>query len=422
MRKRLKRVLNTDSLSLAGNTASLAMIKGADMITQLLVMPRIILKLGLEAYGQIAFFCVIMQYITFVCDFGYNFNATKRISENKDDNNISSVFSAIVPTKSVIMAIISGLILLASLIFKDALSFKLSIYLIVFTIFSAMTVEWLYLGLQKMVVLAVIKIVYRVFYVLYIYLQLETGASYTDVIFLDALCPVIVTSFSLLFAVRKFRLRFVRVDKDFSITLFKESWVLFSSSVFITFYRNINVILLKLISGEFYAGIYAAIEKIIRASQAIMEPVSTALFPFVGKKFSGMHSNREKVAMIEKLLVLYIPVLCLMAFLIWQFTPQIMNYMKIDTPDASQNLHIMLIAFISGCLNYLLGYVGLVNLGRNRDFRGAVTVTGCISLVLSPVSIAFFDDLGAVMSIAFLEFILLILIGIRFRRIKSLAE
>lgn len=413
-----RNLFNAENLSFAGNTASLAMIKGADMVTQLLVMPRLISKLGMESYGQIAFFVVIMQYITFVCDFGYNFNATKRVSENKDSKNISAVFSAVTPAKVLIMAVLLCLIMLAGFIFSEALTIEVSLSLAVFTFFSALTLDWLYLGLQKMIVPATIKIAYRIFYVFYIYIFINEGSSYTSVVILDALCPVVLTSFSLVYAFIFLKIRFVKINKDLSLTLFKESWILFSSSVFITFYRNINVIILKLISGEFYAGVYAAAEKIVRALQAVVEPISTALFPYVGRKFAVLQSNKEKLSFINKLLILYLPSLSLMSLLIWIFTPQVLFYMKVDTPNADLNLHIMILAFFSGCLNYLLGYVGLVNFGKNKDFRYSVTVVGCVSLILSPILVCYLKDIGAAISLALSETLLLVLLVLRFKTIK----
>ncbi len=418
MKHRIRQHLNSDNISLAGNTVSLAMIKGADMVTQLLVMPRIISKLGIEAYGQIALFVVIMQYITFICDFGYNFNATKRISENKIIFNINTVFSAVSSAKVLIMMALLLVLFIASLVFPDTLPHKVTCYLLLFVVFSAFTLDWLYLGLQKMLVPAIIKITYRIFYVAYIYLFITEYSSYTVVVVLDALCPVVLTTLSLLYAFIFLKLRFVRFERVYSIELFKESWVLFSSSVFITFYRNINVLILKLLAGEFYAGVYAAVEKIVRAFQAIIEPITTALFPYVGKKFALFHTNNERTGFIDKLLSLYIPVMAFMALIIWLFTPQILQFMNVDAPYASLNLHIMTLAFFSGCLNYLLGYVGLVNLGKNKDFRHCVTIVGSISLLVAPLLIYLLRDVGAAALIAFSESLLLILVYNKYRQVK----
>lgn len=422
MRIRLKTLLNSDNLSFVENTASLAFIKGADMVTQLLVMPRLISILGIATYGQIAFYIVIMQYITFICDFGYNFNASKIVSENKDAKILSTVFSAVTIAKTLIILALLLIITILSIIFNDILPYKLLLYFIIFIIFSAFTLDWLYLGLQKMVIPAIIKILYRILYVFYIYRFIDAESSYTDVILLDILCPVVLTTFSTIYAICKLRLRFIKIDQSFSLMLFKESWLLFSSSVFITLYRNITVILLKLISGELYAGIYAAVEKIIRAAQAILEPISTALFPFIGKKFASLRSNIDKLSIIYKLLIIYIPLLLLIVFLIVIFTPYILRYMNIDASSAALNLYIMSVAFFSGCLNYLLGYVGLVNLNKNKDFRNSVTVVGCISLVISPLLIILFKDIGGAISLALSETILLVLIWTKFHRLKLIKE
>ena len=54
-----------------------------------------------------------------------------------------------------------------------------------------------------------------------------------------------------------------------------------------SFYREANIILLGLTTNYVVVGQYAAIEKVIKAMQSLMEPLSKALFPFFGRKLNS---------------------------------------------------------------------------------------------------------------------------------------
>lgn len=399
----LSLIKNRSAVSLAENTIALAFAKGIDMLTQLLVMPRIIYLYGIEVYGNIAFYLVLMQYLLFVCDFGFNFNATKRIANSLlGKSEYSKILTSVCAAKILISIL---LIIILTIIFVFISSFSLLLYasFVVYVMFTSFSIDWLYLGTQKMIIPTILKFVARFLYVLCLFFVFDSCTNYEYVIMMDCFLPILIVIPSFFYAILKLKIRLGKVDNAYTKSLFKESWVLFSSSIFILFYRNINVLILKFIAGEYYTGIYASVEKISRAFQAVIEPISTALFPFIGSRGEDKKRMLFEVLSIAKI---YSIILLLAVVIIIVLGEFILRVLDISGENALCNFYIMLVPFFFGSLNYFLGYVGLINLDKEKVFRASVIIVGIISIPQTLLLVYLLNNIGAAISVALAEFLL----------------
>lgn len=398
--------------SFISNTFSLAISRGVDMVTQLLVMPKLISLFGIDNYGNIAFYTIILQYLTVFCDFGFNFNATKRVTSLNNVDDLSYIFTSVQIAKTLIMVVLNILLFFCFVLINN-FDYKLYLAISIFVVLSSYNIDWLFLGKQQMIVPTILKLIVRFIYVFIIFFYFSPKSNCLYIVMLDCCIPII-SIFSIIYAMCQYKIRLIKVSKVYIKEIFIESWVLFSSSLFIGFYRNINVLVLKLVAGEYYAGVYAAVEKISRACQSIIEPITTALFPFVSKKTDGnLHAKRN---LINRLLFIYMIGLFLLMQLFIFFTDFILSFFKIEGEGALLNFYIMLSAFFFGCMNYLIGYVGLVNLNLNKQFRSSVFMVGLMAIPLSFVLSYFFKNIGAAISVGISEFVLFVFLFCHFKK------
>lgn len=406
-------IIKREKFLLLANTGALAFSKGIDMVTQLLVMPRLIYLYGIEKYGSIAFYVVIMQYLLTLCDFGYNYNATRRVvgSNNKDIAN--HIYTAVLLGK-ILIAFIIILVLSFIYIFSGTLSLLIYASLAVYVVFSIFNVDWLYLGKQNMIPPTIAKLICRVVYLLTLFFVFDNTFNYEYVIAMDGLVPMCIVVPNVLYAKIKYNVKLKHVESHFVKELFHESWVLFSSSLFIIFYRNINIIVLKLLAGEYYAGVYAAVEKITRACQAIIEPVTTALYPYIGK----ISSDKVKIMVFNKISKVYIIILFALAIIIVMCGQCAIKFFNIEGDNALINFYVMVVPFFFGCLNYLFGYTGLVNFNREKRFRISVFKIGIFSIPCSFIFSYNYYNIGAALTVAISEFLLFILLLVEVKKIN----
>lgn len=72
------------------NFFSLGVAQVAGSLLQLLIIPFVIRKIGIENFGVIAVAQVIMFYLGTLTDYGFNQTATREVSLNRTDNKTLS--------------------------------------------------------------------------------------------------------------------------------------------------------------------------------------------------------------------------------------------------------------------------------------------------------------------------------------------
>ena len=155
---------------------------------------------------------------------------------------------------------------------------------------------------------------------------------------------------------------------------------------------------------------YNIAEKIVKAIQAIINPLSQALFPHFSKRSTIIAPDKFKNEIL-RLSKYYFIVLFLISVVIIMLTPLgIRLYLGNENINIIQDLRIMSFIVIFGGINYLLGFVGMVNMDKEKDFRTLVILCGILNILLAiPVSY-FFKDTGLSFLLVFIELLLFLLL------------
>lgn len=406
----LKKVKNEEIKTVINNFISLSSLNLLSFIFPLLLIPYLTRTIGVEYYGEYIFSFSIFQYCLLLINFGFDYSATKLISVNRDDKSTVSDILTNVTVIRLIFAFLTSIILWLSLYFFPNLSSNKLLYLLGFGILwgQAMTPLWLFQGLEKMGYITIINLLTKI---------ISTG-----LIFVFVLKPIdfylinlfqsigfLVSGFASLFLVNYYlKVRFTKPSlNSMKIYLF-ESWHIFLSTVSMSFYREANIIILGLTTNYVIVGQYAAMEKVIKAMQSLMEPLSKALFPFFGRKLNssaGIDPSFGKFARIYGLLLLLLTITLYIIgpyFLIW--------YLGKSFIVAIPIFQILLPVIFIGGLNYYLGIIGLINLGFNKYFLKAVFISGVTSVSLCYIISSFLGSIGAAIAMSTGELVLLLLI------------
>ena len=134
------------------NFISLGSVQGISSLIQLIVIPFVISKTGVQGYGIIAVAQVVMFFLTVIVDYSFNQTSTRTIALRKaNPAAVSSVFSATVITR-LLLCLLSFLILLALIgtipYFRD--NSKVYIYGFLFVAGQSLMIPWFFQGLEKM--------------------------------------------------------------------------------------------------------------------------------------------------------------------------------------------------------------------------------------------------------------------------------
>lgn len=404
---------NSELKSLIHNFFSLSILNVINYTFPLILVPYLTKVLGVENFGKYVFSFAIIQYATLFVSYGFDYSATKYVTINREDNHkLSSIFFNVLILRFLIGFICAIIIYFScKLIFDDIQEIKLYLYGIGVFIGYALTPLWFFQGMEKMKFVTIINFISKIISTLlvFIFIKNKNGLEYVNLFF--SIGSIISGILSVFFAIYIFKLKLI-IPKliDFKKHLF-EGWSLFLSTIFMSMYRETNVLMLGAFTDYKIVGYYSIAEKIIKAIQSVISPFTNILYPFFGRKLNVKNEEEKMLTIFFKFTKYYSIFIFILVILLYFFSNFIFNtFFGSSFVNSILNFKILTLVVFFGGLNYLLGIVGLINLGFEKDFTYSVFISSFFSILLGYFLIKNFKDIGASITMSITELVLFCLI------------
>lgn len=375
----------------------------------LVTLPYLVKVIGLSNYGAYSIVMAMVQYVILFSAYGFNFSTTKQISQNREDLLlVNSVFNATIIARCIIGAISIIIVVSISYTFFDKSYLLMLIYGLGMVMGDILNPVWLFQGMEKMRFMTVMNFIAKALFTGLIFVCIRTSEDYVYVMLFNSIGYIIAGVVSYMFACRYFKLSPEIPTKRAIQQQLRDGGYIFLSTISMNLYRNSNVLILGFFLSDTLVGLYAGAEKIIKSAQAITNPISNALFPYVAKFFKYSSVN-QKISQIKRLSLLMTIPLTVITIVVNIFAP-LANRVLLDNIDyrAIELIRIMSPVILLGGLNYILGIVGLVNIGAQKDFLKYVTISGIISLLFMLISVHWLDVYSAAIAMSMTEYLLFI--------------
>jgi polysaccharide transporter, PST family len=396
------------------NFFSLSILNAISVLFPMITLPYLTRVLGAEKFGVVAFATVVVQYFMMFTSFGFGYSATQQISFHQvDTKKVSAIFSAVVSIKLMI-SVLCGLVLTIMILLFDQFrsDYLIFIYSFGMVIGDALVPVWLFQGMEKMKFITIVNFFSKLVFTLLIFVYIRAEADYMVVPVFNTLGYLVAGMISFVVAYRTFRLHFVLPSFSEIKIQIMEAWPIFLSTFSMNLYRNANVLLLGFLTNYTIVGYYASAEKVIKGVQSLITPLSDALFPYMSKRFSK-DSHKENMSFLLRLGKNYFVVLAILSLLFLIFAEPIVTlFLGEKFVSSIPDIQILSFVILFGGMNYLLGILGLVNLGHKKKFMVFVAITGVISIINLFWLIYFFSDKGASLSMLISEVVLFILLSV----------
>lgn len=391
------------------NFFSLSLINGISHILALFTVPYLIRVLGIDNYGAYTFMYVLAQYMLLAGNYGFKFSVTRQVSVFRDDKRkISTIFNATIFARLFItlLVIILGLIFVTIFLNGDDLLMYLFAFGIVFGDIFIPT--WLFQGMEEMRYLTIVNVISKFVFAVLIFIFIKQPADYVYVILLNSLGYIAAGIFSTWIAVKHFGLHFAIPRISDVKSQFKDGWHIFVSNIGMELYRNSNVFLLRVFVGETAVGIFGSIEKLVKAAQSILNALPQAFFPYVSRKFYSGNAKNNVVAL-ERLLKWAFLLLFAVA-VVFVCSPKLISiYLALDYDIVKYLVWLLAPVLLFGCLNYIIGIVGLVNMGASDKFQRNIWITAATSVTFMLLFCREYSYYAAAIAWTWAEFILFVL-------------
>ena len=372
-------ILYMKNKTLFESILSLSILNILNMVLPIITMPYLLRTVGISNYGAYSIVYTIIQYTLMLSQYGFLFSTTRTISMNRDNaEKINEIFNSTIYARLIISIFFILFFGILIMFYEKSEYILMYIYGIGVILGDALNPHWLFQGFEKMRYMTIVNVICKVIFTILIFVIIKVETDYIYISLLNS-CGFIFSGFiSLWLAHRFFNVTFNTPNLYSIILQIKDGWYIFISNLFINLYRNSNVLILSFFVSESAVGMYTSAEKLIKAAQSMASPISNAFYPnFAQKVVNG--NILQPLMKLSK----YMTILLLFISFVVFCGAEIINRLFIDgnSPYITTLIRIMSPVILFGGLNYILGIVGLINMGKNKHFTKSVIISGSFSII-----------------------------------------
>lgn len=403
------------------NFFSLSILNALNALLPLVTLPYILHVVGKANYGLYSYVYVVLQYVIIFSTYGFNFSATKQISQYRDDKEtVSRIYNAVIACKGIIAVVLSVLLLLFSrLIFKNDLGLTMFFYGLGMVVGDIFTPVWLFQGMEKMKYMTIVNASSKILFTVLIFLVVRVRDDFDLLILLNSCGYLLAGLLSLVLVYTQFHLRLSRTTLKDILFQLKEGSAVFGSTFGINLYRNANVIILKQFVSDDIVGVYSAAEKVIKGFQSLISPAAQALFPHLSHRFKGQ-TVKNNIRLLRKISLPFTAVVLIVTIGLYIFAPFVSDILcGKEFVSCVPLIRIMTLVVLFGEINYLLGIVGLINMDAQYYFFRSVLFTGLFSVAFMLLVASRYGAEAAAWAMSLSEMLLFFLCLFNLYRIKK---
>ena len=403
------------------NFFSLSILNALNVLLPLVTLPYMLHTVGKANYGAYSYVYAVLQYVILFSTYGFNFSATKQISQCRDDGEaVSRIYNAVIACKGIIALGLTLLLLLFSrLVFKNDVGVLMFLYGLGMVVGDIFTPVWLFQGMEKMKYMTIVNASSKILFTVLIFLIVRSREEFDLLIMLNSFGYLLAGLLSIILVYRQFHIRFRRVTFRDILFQFKDGSAVFGSTFGMNLYRNANVIILKQFVTDDVVGLYSAAEKVIKGFQSLISPAAQALFPHLSHRFKGQ-SVENNMRLLRRISVPFTAIVVVVAIGVYIFAPLISDILcGKGFVDCVPLIRIMTLVILFGEINYLVGIVGLINMDGQAMFFRSVLLTGIFSVIFMLVAAPYWGATAAAWAMSFSEILLFSLCVFSLYRIKE---
>ncbi len=409
------------------NFFSLSALNAINIVLQLVTLPYIMGVVGEANYGIYSYVFIVIQYIILFSTYGFNYTATKQISENRDDiDAVNRIYNAVIGCKVLIAtSLVLLVILFSNIVFEEQIGFKMFLLGLGMIVGDIVTPIWLFQGMEKMKFMTLVNSSSKILFTVLVFFVIRDSDDFYILILLNSCGYLLAGVLSLIVARKQFNVKLSMPKYSEMKLQLKDGKAMFGSTFGMNLYRNAHIIILKHLVSNEAVGIFSAAEKIIHGVQSFILPAAQALFPHISARFKDGNKETNIKTMNRMILpfVGFASLVALSVFIIAPWIPDIFNIFRGNYGDKFINciplIRIMVLVILFGEVNYLVGIVGLVNMNKQSYFFKSVIITGVFSCLLTTLLANSCGALAGAISLSASEGLLMLLCLYGLIRIKK---
>lgn len=362
--------------NLVNNFSYLSLLQGFNVLFPIITYPYLIKTIGIELYGLVIFAQVIAGYFGIFIDFGQKISATKLISISHDNPlRISKIVSSVIVFKCFLWIISLGAILICITFFSSNSQLNNLILFSFGICFNEFLFpQWYYQGMEKMKYITILNVLSKVIFMTLIFLFVNHKDNYLLIPVLNAIGALVGGVIGLYIMFFKEKVKFIFPSFPEILSLIKESYPLFLSSIVISVKDRLNIVFIGSSLGMAQVAIYDLGIKIMSFFIQPIDIINSTIYPKVAKE-----KNMDFVKKVTKWSFIGMIILVVMTF---PLLPLIINYIGDGINGALLPIQILLLSPIVLSLSLPLARNCLIIYGKYKIVLVGMTLTTIFYLFL----------------------------------------
>lgn len=322
MSKQLSAILQSKEVRrLIENFFSLSVLKLVNAILPFVTLPYLIKVLGFEQYGAIVLALSLITYFQAITDYGFNLSATREIAQHRHSNNqLSYIYSKTIISK-IVLLIFSLLCLFMLILCVPQFRADFLVYLLMCLMLIGQTLfpEWFFRGVEQMRYITILDLIIKTSFTLGVFFLIKKPEDYWIYPLVFGLSYIFVGVFSNIFLLRKFQIKFRKINSEKVRKNLKAGFPLFVNQFVPNLFNNTTNFLVGMVLGKSAAGMFGATRQVVQILTVFNSVISTVFFPYLIK-------NKNKFNIYRKV---YLGIFLLIFCFVWGFHHKLFNLLGV---------------------------------------------------------------------------------------------
>lgn len=393
---KVKSFVNTkEKKRLLANFFSLSVLQGANYILPLITLPYLVRVLGPEKFGLIAFAQAFIQYFNILTDYGFNLSATREVSIHRDNKEkISEIFSSVMIIKFALL-ILSFLIMTVIVFSFEKFRHDWLIYYLTFGMVMGQVLfpVWFFQGMERMKYITFLNILAKVIFTVAIFVFVREVSDYIYIPLINSLGFIIAGILAMWVVFKDFGVRLSFPSYDAIKRELKEGWHIFISTVAISLYTISNTFILGLFTNNTILGYYSAAEKIIKAVQGLLAPISQTIYPYISKLIK--ESKEKGLKFLQKITFLIGGISFILSLILFIFADLVVKLL-LGTQYEESIIVLRILAFLPFiiALSNIFGIQTMLTFNYKEAFSKVLITASIINILLAFVLVPLYQHIG----------------------------
>ena len=334
------------------NFLSLGLVQLTNFLLPLITFPYLFRVLGVERFGTVTYALSVIVYLTALTDYGFVLSAPKAVAVIRHDRaKLSSLVSAILYTKLLLLAVVTGL-MIALLFIVPRFGNEVKVYMLGLLYVAGYCIlpVWIFLGMEQMKHVTWINLVMKGCSTAGLFLFIHTSSQYVYVVGLYGAANLVSGLIGSIYAWKRYQLKFPVPSWPAIWKQLKEGWYFFLSNLSTIVFGNTAIIVLGFFVADALIGKYSIAEKIVMAGWQVVSIFSYVTYPVVCRLAAQSHT-----ALLRFIKQVHLPFAILMGLLCISLYAGADMLIYIATggyqEDTSQLLRILSFLPVAACLN-----------------------------------------------------------------------